>query len=115
MLSYIVSYHKKDLTVPSPEAVAFQIERVASCLGPSTVELPLPLNATECPKLPFAPVTGNQVVLQDGVQLPCSPLHILLGRYLQLLPKFSPIHATSFDGSQRIIGRDLQNGYSSHP
>ena len=62
------------------------VERVASCLEPSTVELTLPLNATECPKLPFAPVAGNQVVLQDGVQLPCSPLHVPLWRYLQLLP-----------------------------
>ena len=85
----MISYHIKDLTVPSPEAVAFPSERVASCLGPSTVELTLPLNATESPKLPFAPVAGNQVVLQDGVQLPCSPLHVppALGRYLQLLPK----------------------------
>ena len=83
----MISYHIKDLTVPSPEAVAFQIERVASCLGPSTVELTLPLNATECPKLPFAPVAGNQVVRQDGVQLTCSPLHVPLGRYLQLLPQ----------------------------
>ena len=83
----MISYHIKDLTVPSPEAVAFQIDRVASCLGPSTVELTLPLNATECTKLPFAPVAGNQVVLQDGVQLPCSPLHVPLWRDLQLLPK----------------------------
>ena len=75
----------KDLTVPSPEAVTFQIERIASCLGPSTVELTLPLNATKCPKLPF--VAGNQIVLQDGIQLSCSPVHVLLGRYLQLLLK----------------------------
>ncbi len=87
MISCMISYHMKDLTVHSPEAVAFQIERIALCLGPSTVELTLPLNATECPKLPFAPVAGNQVVFQDGVQLPCSPLHVALGRYLQLLPK----------------------------
>jgi hypothetical protein len=92
MISYMISYHLKDLTVPSPDAVACQIERVASCLGPSslfqasTVELTLPLNATECPKLPFVPVAGNQVVLQDGVQLPCSPLHVPLWRYQQLLP-----------------------------
>ena len=66
MISCMISYHIKDLTVPSPEAVAFQIEWIASCLGPSTVELTLPLNATECPKLPFASVAGNQVVLQDG-------------------------------------------------
>ena len=76
MISCMISYHIKDLTVPSPEAMAFQINQVASCLGPSTVELTLPLNATECPKLPFAPVAGNQVVLQVGVQLPCSPLHV---------------------------------------
>ena len=76
MISCMISYHIKDLTVPSPEEMAFQIERVASCLEPSTVELTLPLNATECPKLPFAPVAGNQVVLQDGVQLTCSPLHV---------------------------------------
>ena len=86
MIVYMISNDIKDLTVPSPEAVAFQIERVASCLGPSTVELTLPLNATECPKLPFAPVAGNQVVLQDGVQLPCCPLHVALGGYLKLLP-----------------------------
>jgi hypothetical protein len=69
----MISYHIKDLTVPSPEAVALQIEWIASRLGLSTVELTIPLNATECPKLPFAPVAGNQVVFQDGVQLPCSP------------------------------------------
>ncbi len=87
MISCMISYHIKDLTVLSPEAVAFQIERIASCLGPSTAELILPLNATECLKLPFTPVTGNQVVLQDGVQPPCSPIHVPLGGYLQLLPK----------------------------
>ncbi len=115
MISCMISDHIKDLTVSSPEAVAFQIERVASCLGPSTVELTLPLNTTECTKLPFTPVAGNQVVLKDGVQLPCSLLHVSLWRYLQLLPKFSPIHAVSFVGSQRIIGWNLRNGYSSHP
>ena len=73
------------LTVLSPEAVAFHIEGIAACLGPSTVELTLPLNAAKCPELPFAIVAGNQVVLQDGVQLPCCRLHVPLGRYLQLL------------------------------
>ncbi len=78
MISCMISYPIEDLTVSSPEAVAFQIEWVASCLGPSTLELTLPLDATECPKLPFAPADGNQVVLQDCVQLPCSPLHVPL-------------------------------------
>ncbi len=51
----------KDLTVLSPEAVASQIEGIASCPGPSTVELTLPLNAAECQQVPFATVAGNQV------------------------------------------------------
>ena len=76
------------LTVLSPEAVALQIKGIAACLGPSTVELTLPLNAAKChgPELPFAIVAGNQVVLQDGIQLPCSPLQVALGGYLKLLP-----------------------------
>ena len=74
----MISYHMKHiyLTVLSPKAVACQVEWIASCLGPSTVELTLPLNAAKCPQLPFAIVAGNQVVLQDGIQLPCSPLHV---------------------------------------
>ncbi len=74
------------LTVLSPEAVAFHIEGIAACLGPCTVERTLPLNAAKCPQLPFAIVARNQVVLQDGIQLPCSPLQIARGGYLKLLP-----------------------------
>jgi hypothetical protein len=106
MISYV---HMDHLTVLSPEAVALHIKGIAACLRPSTVEFTLPLNAAKCPQLPFAIVAGNQVVLQDGIQLPCSPLHVLLGGYLQLLPKFSPIHAASFVGSQWIIGWDSRN------
>ena len=50
------------LTVLSSKAVACQVEWIASCLGPSAVELTLPLNAAECPKLSFAAVAGDQVV-----------------------------------------------------
>ena len=46
------------LTVLSPKAVACQVEWIAQCLWPSTVELTLPLNAAECPKLSFAAVAG---------------------------------------------------------
>ena len=87
MILYMISYHMKHLTVFSPEAVAFQIEGIAASLGPSTVELTLPLNAAECPQLPFATVAGNQVVLQDGIQLPCRPLEVAFGGYLKLVPK----------------------------
>ncbi len=76
------------LTVLSPEAVAFHIEGISACLGPSTVECTLPLNAAKFQQLPFAIVAGNQVVLQDGIQLPCSPIKEsrLLGGELKLLP-----------------------------
>ncbi len=66
------------LTVLSPEAVALHIKGIAACLGHSTVEFTLPLNAAKCPQLPFAIVAGNQVVLQDGIQLPCSPLQVAM-------------------------------------
>ena len=57
----------KYLTVFSSKTVVFHIERIASGLGPSTVELTLPLNAPEGPKLPFATVIGHEVVLQDRI------------------------------------------------
>jgi hypothetical protein len=83
MISYV---HMDHLTVLSPEAVALHFKGIAACLGPSTVEFTLPLNAAKCPQLPFAIVAGNQVVLQDGIKLPCSPLQVALGGYLKLLP-----------------------------
>ena len=83
MISYV---HMDHLTVLSPETVALHIKAIAACLGPSTVEFTLPLNAAKCPQLPFAIVAGNQVVLQDGIQLPCRPLQVALGGYLKLLP-----------------------------
>ncbi len=64
------------MTVLSPEAAAFQIEGRARCLGPSAVELTLPLNAAECPKLPFATVAGGNC---------------------RSCPKFSLIHAARFE------------------
>ena len=85
MLSCAISYHTKYLTVFSSEAVVFQIEWIASGLGPSAVELTLPLNAPEGPKLPFATVIGHQVVLKDRIQLPHTPLQVTLGGNEQLL------------------------------
>ena len=77
------------LTVLSPEEEAFHIEGIAACLGTSTVEHTLPLNASaaECQQLPFAIVAGNQVVFQDCIQLPCSPLQVALSRPLQVAPQ----------------------------
>jgi hypothetical protein len=77
------------LTVLSPNAVACQVEGIALCLGPSTVALTLPLNAAECQKLSFAAMAGDQVVFQDGIQLPCSQLEAALGGYAQLSPWLS--------------------------
>jgi hypothetical protein len=64
------------------------MEGIAASLGPSTVELILPLNAAEClsPQLPSATVARiprNQVILQDGIQIPCPPLQVALGGYLK--------------------------------
>ena len=104
----------KDLTVLPPEAVVFQIERIASRLGPSTVELALPLNAAKRPKLSLAALAGDQVVFQDGINSPAVHSRSRLGGMCSSCPKFSPIHAASFEGSQRMIRWDLRNGYSSH-
>ena len=84
----MISYQMKHLylTVLSSKVVACQVEWIASCLGPSAVELTLPLNAAECPKLSFAAVAGDQVVFQDGIQLPCRPLEAALGGYAQFKP-----------------------------
>ena len=84
----MISYHMKHiyLTVLSPKAVACQVEWITSCLGPSAVELTLPLNAAECPKLSFAAVAWDQVVCQDGIQFPCRPLEAALGGYAQFKP-----------------------------
>ncbi len=74
------------LTVLSSKAVACQVEWIVSCLGPSAVELTFPLNAAECPKLSFDAVAGDQVVCQDGIQLPCRPLEAALWGYAQFKP-----------------------------
>ncbi len=88
MISFMRSYLMKHiiLTVLSPKAVSCQVEGIASCLWPPAVALPLPLNAAECPKLPFAALAEDQVVFQDDIQLPCCPLEAALGGYAQLLP-----------------------------
>ena len=67
--------------------MVFHIEQITLGLQPTTVELALPLNATEGLKLSFATVIGDQIVFKYGVQLPHSPLLITLGRYVQLLLK----------------------------
>ena len=61
------------LAVLPPKAVAGQIERIAPCLGSSAVELTFPLNTAKDSKLSFATMAGDQVIFQDGIQLPRSP------------------------------------------
>ncbi len=51
MISYMIAYHMVHLTVLCPEAVTFHIEGIAAGLGPSNVELTLPLNAAKCLEL----------------------------------------------------------------
>ena len=86
MISSVIS-DMKYLTVLPSKAVTSQIEGIASCLGSSTVELALPLNAAERPKLSSASLAGDQVVHQYGIQLPSRPLLLTLGGYAQLLTK----------------------------
>ena len=74
------------LQVP-PKVVACQIEGIAQCLGPSTVELIFPLNTAKGSKLSFAAMAGDQVIFQDGIQLPRSPLSVAFGGYAELLSK----------------------------
>ncbi len=86
----MILYHRKHLylTILSPISVACQVEGIASCLWPSAVVLPLPLNAAECLNLSFATVAGDKLVLQYGIQSPCHPLEAALGGkgYAQLMP-----------------------------
>ena len=105
-----------NLTVLSPKAVSCQVEGIASCPWPSAVALTLPLNAAECPKLSFAALAEDQVVFQDGIQLPCRPLEAALGGYAQLMPMFIadptlsklPISKSTSGESGRICVADTQ-------
>ncbi len=92
------------LTVLSPKVVACQVE----CIGPSAVELTLPLNAAKRPKLSFATVVGDQVVFQDSIQLPAVHSMPLLGGMPSSCPWLLLIKAASFEGNQRII-HDIVN------
>jgi hypothetical protein len=78
----MISYHMKHqyLLILSQIAVACQVEGIGLCLGHLGVGLTLPLNAAECQTLSFAAVSGDQVVFQDGIQLPCSPLEAATAR-----------------------------------
>ena len=48
----------KDLASLCPKAVANQIDGITYCPGTSAVELALPINAAEHPKLSFATMVG---------------------------------------------------------
>ncbi len=67
------------LTVLSPEAVAFHIEGIATCLGPSTVERTLPLNAAKCLQLPFAIVAGTRLFSRMAFSSPAVHSRLRLG------------------------------------
>ena len=56
------------LGVLSPKAMTIQIERIAASLGPSSVQLTLPLNGTKSPEM------RDKIPLQNSVQLLHSPL-----------------------------------------
>ncbi len=85
----IISFEniRQNLVVFPPKAVAGQIEGIAPCLGPSAVELTFLLNTAKGSKLSFAAMARDQVIFQDGIQLPRSPLSVALGGYSEFLSK----------------------------
>ncbi len=118
MISCMISYHIKDLTVSSPEAVAFQNKRVASCLGPWAFHCRAH-TPTRCNRMCEA------ALYPRGWEPGCSPGW--RSAPLQSTPrpalKVSAAPAQNshqsmlqvFLGNQQIIGWYLLNGYSSHP
>ena len=65
--------------------MTIQIEWITASLGPSPVQLTLPLNSTKGPDMPTSQARGNQIVLQNSVQpLYCPLFPILLERQAPL-------------------------------
>ena len=62
------------LWILAPKSMPIQIERITTSLGPSSVQLALPLNSTKRPEMPTAWAGGNKVVQKNLVQLLHSPL-----------------------------------------
>jgi hypothetical protein len=84
----MISFHSNISYRAGPDGSSTEkIEGIEPCLGPSAVELTFPLNSAKGSKLSFAAMAGDQIIFQDGIQLPSSPLSVALGGYAELLSK----------------------------
>ena len=75
------------LGILAPKAMTIQIERIASSLGPSPVQLTLPLYSAKRPQLTSNLASGNQVAHKNVVQLLHCPLIPTFVRNDKLLTK----------------------------
>ena len=75
------------LWILAPKSMPIQIARITTSLGPSSVQLALPLNSTKRPEMPTAWAGGNKVVQKNLVQLLHSPLIPMFCWNGKLLPK----------------------------
>ena len=58
------------------ETMAFNVKRIASCLGSAIKKITLPLDTTK--RVPVAMVSSNEISRDDCIQLRCSPKAALL-------------------------------------
>ena len=75
------------LWVLAPKSMPIQIEWITASLGPSSVQLALPLNSIKRPEMPAAWAGGNKVVQKNLVKLLHSPLFPFFCWNGKLLPK----------------------------
>ena len=62
------------LGILAPKAMPIQIERITPSLGPSPIQLTLPLKSAKCSEMPAVWARGNKVLHQNVVQLLHCPL-----------------------------------------
>ena len=63
------------LGILASKAMPIQIERITPILGPSPIQLTLPLDSTECSEMPAVRARGYKVIHQNVVQLlHCPPI-----------------------------------------
>ena len=75
------------LWILAPKSMPIQIERITTSLGPSSVQLALPLNSTKRPEMPSVWAGGNKVLQKNLVELLHCPLIPMFRWNGKLLPK----------------------------
>ena len=75
------------LWILAPKSMPIQIEWITASLGPSSVQLTLPLNSTKRPEMPSVWAGGNKVLQKNLVELLHCPLIPMFRWNGKLLPK----------------------------